>query len=76
MDPGQFVLSPSMNVNGPSELEALSPSILMNQHNIMQPILQSSIPSNHVTLPVNMYQINLSPIPVTFSSLYDKSVNQ
>ncbi|KAK2719116.1 hypothetical protein QYM36_004818 [Artemia franciscana] len=65
MDPGQFLLSPSMNVNGPSELEALSPSVLMNQQNVMQPILQNSIPSNHGTLPVSMYQNNLSPIPVT-----------
>ncbi|KAK2704284.1 hypothetical protein QYM36_016622, partial [Artemia franciscana] len=65
MDPGQILLSPAMNVNGPSELEALSPSFLMNQQNVMQPILQNSLPSNQETLPVGMYQNNLSPIPLT-----------
>ncbi|KAK2704408.1 hypothetical protein QYM36_016712 [Artemia franciscana] len=65
MDPGQFLLSPAMNVNGPSELEALSPSFLMNQQNVMQPILQNSLPSNQGTLPGGMYQNNLSPIPLT-----------
>ncbi|KAK2712453.1 hypothetical protein QYM36_011219 [Artemia franciscana] len=65
MDPGQILLSPAMNVNGPSEFEALSPSFLMNQQNVMQPILQNSLPSNQETLPVGMYQNNLSPIPLT-----------